>query len=85
MAVAIPDWLARHGGTLRPAPDGQTWAVLFDHRPQYLLTPIPAKGKYGCQVEQTINGRHLESGGIYPGAEEALRGGLEDLRKALGW
>jgi hypothetical protein len=85
MPVEPPDWLTRHGGTLRATFDGRSWTVLFDGRPQYLLRPIPAAGKYSCEVMQTVNGRRLESGSTYPTAEDALRGGLEDLRKALGW
>ena len=85
MAVTTPEWLTRHGGSLRPDYDGHSWLVMFEGGPQYLLTPIPASGKYYCQVLQTINGKHLESSGTYPSADEALAGGLEDLRKSLGW
>jgi hypothetical protein len=85
MAVTAPDWLTRHGGTLRPGYDARSWAVLFDGEPQYLLIPKPAGGKFTCEVMQTINGRRLDSGGIYPTADDAVRGGLEDLRKTLGW
>jgi hypothetical protein len=65
--------------------DGQTYLVLLAGEPQYLLVPIPIAGKFGCAVMQTINGKRLDSGASYPSQEEALRGGLEDLRKALGW
>jgi hypothetical protein len=86
MAVTAPDWLTRRGGTMREGPVGPGWFVLFDGGPQYELKPIPTAGKHSCQVMQTINGRYLESsGGTYPSAEDAVRGGLEDLRKALGW
>ena len=86
MAVTAPDWLTRRGGTVREGPNRRTWFVLFDGGPQYELKPIPAAGKHSCQVMQTINGRYLEgSGSIYPSVEDAVRGGLEDLRKALGW
>jgi hypothetical protein len=50
-----------------------------------LLVPFPVAGKHGCIVEQTVNGKRLESKNTYASQEEALRGGLEDLRKALGW
>jgi hypothetical protein len=42
-------------------------------------------GKFGCSVTQTVNGKRLDSGASYATLEDALRGGLEDLRKALGW
>jgi hypothetical protein len=85
MAVSTPEWLARHEGSLRACPDQTSWVVVFDHQPQYVLRPVPAAGKYSCDVIQSINGRRQDSGGIYPSAEEALKAGLEDLRKVLGW
>jgi hypothetical protein len=64
---------------------GKSWLVMLDHKPQYLLVPVPLKGQHGCCVTETINGRRLDGGGTYPSVEDAVRGGLEDLRKALGW
>jgi hypothetical protein len=83
--MTVPDWLARRGGTLQQAVDGHSWAVVFDGGPQYLLRPTPAGGEVACAVTQTINGRRLDKGGKYPSEEDAVRGGLEDLRQALGW
>jgi len=83
--VATPDWLAKRGGALQASTKEGTWLVLLENSPQYRLVPIPAAGKYGCEVTQTVNGRRLEGSGTYAGSEDAIRGGLEDLRKALGW
>jgi hypothetical protein len=83
--VATPDWLAKRGGVLQGSTNGSAWLVLLDNSPQYRLVPVPVGGKYGCEVTQTVNGRRLEGTGTYPSIEEAIRGGLEDLRKALGW
>jgi hypothetical protein len=83
--VTAPDWLTKHGGSLRPGVDGSSWLVYFAQQPQYQLTPVPVTGKHGCDIRQTINGRLLDSKGTYATADEALRSGLEDLRKALGW
>ncbi|HEV3257478.1 MAG TPA: hypothetical protein VG013_11395 [Gemmataceae bacterium] len=85
MALTAPEWLTRHGCGLRPNPDGTSWSILFGDEPQYLLIPVPAAGKHTCNVIQSINGKRLDSGAVYGSAEEALRGGQEDLRKALGW
>jgi hypothetical protein len=85
MAVTIPEWLTRHGCTLGQGSDGRTWFVLLDGEPQYRLVPVPASGKFSCQVTQTINGRRLDRGGVHSSEEAALAGGLEDLRRALGW
>ena len=85
MSVPTPDWLIRHGGELRHSAGHSAWVVYFDNEPQYVLTPLPAAGKFTCSVMQTVNGRRLDKGGALPTAEEALRGGLEDLRKVLGW
>jgi hypothetical protein len=85
MAVTTPDWLARHGGELRASKDGHSWTVYFAEEPQYLILPAPADGKFACRVTQTVNGKRFDSPTIYPTLEDAARGGLEDLRKALGW
>ena len=85
MPLTAPEWLTRRDGTLRQCPDGQSWAVILDDHPQYFLRAIPVAGKFGSQVEETINGKRLESKTIYATENEALRGGLEDLRKVLGW
>jgi hypothetical protein len=85
MAVTTPDWLALHGGELRPSKDGRSWVVYLDREPQYLVMPVPAEGKFSCRVSQTVNGRRLDGKATYPTPEDAARGGLEDLRQALGW
>lgn len=83
--MTTPEWLSKHGGELRPGPLGGAWYVYFDGEPQYELTPVPAGGKNSCRVTQTINGRRLDSGGVHGTVEDAMQGGLEDLRMALGW
>jgi hypothetical protein len=85
MAVQTPEWLARRGGELRAGVGGSSWVVFFDREPQYRLEPVPVKGRNGCKITQTINGKQVPSDSIYATEEEAVRGGLEDLRKALGW
>ncbi len=85
MAVTTPDWLTRHGGELRASIDGRSWLVYLSGDPQYLLLALPADGKFACRVSQTINGRRLDGKATYPTLEDAARGGLEDLRQALGW
>jgi hypothetical protein len=83
--VVTPDWLAKRGGALQRSTKPGTWLVLLENSPQYRLVPIPAANEYGCEVTQTVNGRRLDGTGTYSSLEDALRGGLEDLRKALGW
>ncbi len=85
MPLTAPDWLTKHGGAIRRFPDGIAWAVLIDGRPEYALTPVPAEGKHSCEVMQTTNGRRLDSCTVYDSEEDALRGGLEELRRVLGW
>jgi hypothetical protein len=80
-----PDWLARHDGELRLAPDGRTRLVIFDGGPQYQLTPVPAEGRHACMIIQTVNGRRIDTGQTHATADEAVRGGLDDLRTFLGW
>jgi hypothetical protein len=85
MAVSTPDWLQKHDDELRPSKDGKSYTVYIAGEPQYLLMPIPAEGEHSCRVSQTNNGTRLDRGGAWPTIEEAIRGGLEDLRLALGW
>ncbi len=85
MAITTPDWLGRHDSSVQPAIDGESWLVFLGKEAQYLLEPVPLAGKFGCAVTQTINGKRLDGGNTYPSIDEAVRGGLEDLRKALGW
>jgi hypothetical protein len=77
--------LTRHGGSIRPALNGHGCFVDFAGGPQYKLTLVPVGGVHGCQVIQTVNGRPVLCDGMYGTSEEALRGGLEAVRKALGW
>jgi hypothetical protein len=80
-----PDWLTQRGGSLKLGSDGQKWYVLFAGQPNYSLIAVPVAGKFGCTIRQTINGGRIESAGIAPSKEEAIKAGLDDLRKALGW
>jgi len=83
--LTAPDWMTRRGADLKPGMDGRSWFVWFTNGPQYELTPVPVKGKFGCEIRQTVNGKRLDGGGIDATANEALQGGLEQLRKVLGW
>ncbi|HTU22379.1 MAG TPA: hypothetical protein VMG10_30345 [Gemmataceae bacterium] len=85
MAMTAPSWLTRRGVHLQASKDGASWLVYLDKEPQYLLMAVPVKGQLGCRITQTINGRRLDEGATYPSVEAALQGGLEELRKALGW
>jgi hypothetical protein len=84
-AVTDPGWLKQHGGRLSPSKDGRSWLVYLGDEPQYLLMPTPVKGKFGCRISQTISSRRLDGDVVYPSIEDAVRGGLDDLREELGW
>jgi hypothetical protein len=83
--MRTPEWLAKRGGELREGTMRHYWFVFLNGEPQYRLTAVPAAGRFSCEVVQTVNGKRLDIGGTYPTAEDAIRGGLEELRKALGW
>ena len=85
MAIEAPDWLQSRGGRLVPGYDGRTWLVLINDTPQYKLTPVPAAGRFTCQIVQTVNGKRLDKGTTCTTADEATNSGLEQLRQALGW
>ena len=40
---------------------------------------------FGCAITQTQSGKRVESKAVGATPEEALRGGLDELRQALGW
>jgi hypothetical protein len=85
MALETPAWLKQRGCALKLGSDNVTWYVHLNHQPQYLLTPVPVAGKLGCFIKEAVNGKRVESSATWPTPDEALRGGLEDLRKHLGW
>lgn len=86
MTATAPEWLTRRGGGLDVNPNGQAAAVILNGTPQYVVRVVPASGKYVGQVKQSNNGRYLPaSDKTYPTTAEALQGGLDDLRRALGW
>jgi hypothetical protein len=85
MAVTTPAWLSERGVRLLPSKDGQSWLVYLGDEPQYLLMAVPVRGQFGCRISQTINGRRLDHGTTYASLDEALAGGLDELRKTLGW
>jgi hypothetical protein len=83
--IVAPEWLTKRGGAFQEGTVGQSWLVLLNGEPQYRLTPVPAAGHFGCQIAQTVNGRRFDSPETYPSRDSALQGGLDTLRKALGW
>jgi len=85
MVLEVPEWLSRHGGSLKPATDGRTCYLMLNDQPLYAVVPVPVSGKFGCTVIQTNNGKRIECGSTATSADEALRLGLEEARKALGW
>jgi hypothetical protein len=85
MAIPTPDWLSKRGADFRQSKDHRFWVVYLNKEPQYLIRPVPASGKHAVEVEQSNNGKRLEGKQVYATEDDAIRGGLEDLRKVLGW
>ncbi len=84
-AVSIPDWLSKRDGSLKPGVQPHAVFVLIGGAPQYKVEARPAAGKHIAAVQQTVNGRRLDDGTTYDTADAAVAGGLDQLRKALGW
>jgi|YNPBryunderm2012_1023409.scaffolds.fasta_scaffold37187_1 hypothetical protein len=82
---AVPEWLKRRDGTLKPGLRETILFVMLAGQPQYKLELRPAKGQFTCEITQTINGKRLDDGTIYPDPDAAFAGGLEQLRRSLGW
>jgi hypothetical protein len=83
--LPTPDWLSLRGGKVRPGVSANTWLILLSNMQEYAAVVAPAAGKFSCTVTQRNNGRRLDKGTVYPTAEAALHGGLEDLKQTLGW
>jgi len=82
----VPDWLARRDGAVAPGVNGVVRFVLVAGQPLYKLEVRPAAGKFTCAVLNSVNGGRLDDAAkTYATTEEALAGGLEQLREALGW
>src|SRR5262249_32599477 len=85
MPASTPDWMSQRGAALRESKDRHSWLVYLGKEPQYLLLAVPVRGKYGCRISQTVNGKRRDGPDGCQTSDEALRGGLDQLRKALGW
>ena len=85
MALEAPEWLTRHGGTLKPGIDEHSCYVMLNGQPLYAVVPRPVAGKFGYTVLLTNNGQRIETRTLAATQQEALRLGLEELRQALGW
>jgi hypothetical protein len=84
--IAVPDWLARRDGGLKPGIREDMFFVMLGGAPQYKVEARPAAGKYICAVQQSVNGRRLDDPAVtYQTADAAIAGGLDQLRAALGW
>lgn len=81
----LPDWLARRDGHLQPGLREFTTHVMLGGQPQYRLDVRPALGKFVCAVVYAVNGKRLDDGTQYPTPAAAVAGGLEQLRRHLGW
>ena len=85
MAMTVPDWLTKRGGSLTPGVNKDMFFVLIGGVPQYKVEARPAKGTFICAVQQSVNGKRLDDATAYPTADAAVAGGLEQLRNKLGW
>jgi hypothetical protein len=83
--MQTPEWLTKRDGSLKLGSDRKTWYVMLGNDAEYALEPVPAENKFACAVRQTVNGQRLSGAAVYPTLDDALKGGLEELRKYLGW
>jgi len=81
-----PEWLQRRGGLLRRNLQSNIVEVWLEGQPLYRLEVRPAQNQYTCVIVDMTNARTVGDGySIYATAEQALAGGLEQLRGYLGW
>ncbi len=84
-SVPQPKWLTCRGGKLAPSANGMSWLVDLGSEPAYALVAIPAEGKHGVKILETVNGKQFSTGQVYPTIQAALEAGAEALREKLGW
>jgi hypothetical protein len=84
-APAVPDWLKSHDGDVRPSKDGHTLWIYLIGEPLYLIEPLPAAGQFSCRVTLTNNGQRVDAKGPFRTRLDAFQGGLDELRRWLGW
>ena len=83
---AVPEWLAKRDGGFAPGLRDSTLFVTVAKQPHYRLETRPAKGQFVCNVSQTHNGKLIDdAAAVYPTPDAALAGGLERLKRQLGW
>ena len=83
--MTAPEWLTQRGGALKLGSDQETWYVVFNDKPLYGFTSVPAGGRHGCSIKQTMNGSRVPATNVYDTPDAALMGCLEDIRATLGW
>jgi hypothetical protein len=81
-----PEWLQRRGGLLRRNLQSNIVEVWLEGQPLYRLEVRPARNQYTCVIVDMTSARPISNGSsIYATTEQALAGGLEQLRGYLGW
>ena len=65
--------------------NAQSGATDYPNKPVRVVVTVPAGGKHSCVIRQTNNGQPVESKSTHASSEDALRGGLGDLKAFLGW
>ncbi len=83
--MTAPDWLVTRVGGIVPGLNERTWTVTVNGNPLYKMVAVPAKGKFTCAITQTNNGKRIDKGVEYTSLNDALQGGLNELRERLGW
>jgi hypothetical protein len=82
----VPDWLARRGGAIQAGIHPETRFVLIGGEPLYKLEVRPAAGRFACAVTNSANGSRIDDAATrYENFNDAVAGGLGQLRETLGW
>ena len=86
MPPTTPEWLTKRDGALTPGLRDFITVVAIGGQPNYRLEVRPAGGQFTCGVTQSVNGKRLDDGLARSATpDEALSGGLDQLRSYLGW
>jgi hypothetical protein len=82
----VPDWLALRAGAIQPGIQPETRFVLIGGAPLYKLEVRPAAGRFACAITNSANGSRIDNAATrYESFDDAVAGGLDQLREKLGW
>lgn len=83
--MVTKEWLNKRNAEIRPSANGHSWLLYQGGKFIYMIGALPADGKFTNKIMESNNGNQIQKGKIFESINEALEGGLTELRDHLGW